>query len=514
MGDLRILVVDDGPEWLEQISTILLRLGNTVKVEVALSYYEAIDAIHKHEYDLNTTDVVLSGAFSSILPDDQPDQMGMDLLRDIRSSQYNKDCALVVLTAYGTPLLMNQAYLKYGIHNFVEKDNFNTQNFLEVVRTAIKRARIKAAESRARRRWKLEILFNKDARISCNLYDPHQVRVFQYIASDPVHFRFNDLARRTDNLNTFLQDNDYNAWRQEARSIGNALYEALSAEQGIQKGLNAAEIHSHLPGDIWLQFSVYADNLAIPFELLHNGDDFLGHTHILTRYLQRTTPHTGQRVPFYLFLEELLERNEKLRMLIIGTNGYGDIQEAEPEALKLCERIDEDLKLLDIPHEITALIGDDATYVKVSDVLRSGHHHIFHYAGHGHYSDSLPENSALRLSDGKLTASMLNSLLRNSDLHLVFLSSCQGGRSGSRGRGDLHGLMEAVANANVPTVVGYRWSVADDSALNLAQDFYETLWRTLSPGEALLTARIRATHGPLGRDDDTWLSPILLMQTP
>ena len=53
MGDLRILVVDDGPEWLEQISTILLRLGNTVKVEVALSYYEAIDAIHKHEYDLS-----------------------------------------------------------------------------------------------------------------------------------------------------------------------------------------------------------------------------------------------------------------------------------------------------------------------------------------------------------------------------------------------------------------------------------------------------------------------------
>ncbi len=357
-------------------------------------------------------------------------------------------------------------------------------------------------------------MFNKDARISCDLYNPYQVHVYHHTVPNPTRFRFDELARRTDNLNSFLQREDYDAWRHEARSIGHELYEFLSGEQGIQRGLNAAEINSRQPGDLWLQFSVYADNLGIPFELLHNGDEFLGHTHILTRYLQRATPHNVHRVPFYRFLDELLERGEKLRILIVGTNGYGDIQEAEHEVKKLCKSIDDDLKLLGIPHEFTTLSGVEATYASVSDVLRSGHHHIFHYAGHSRYNDSLPENSTLSLTDGNITASMLNTLLRNSELQLVFLSSCHGGRSGSHtGRGDFHGLMEAVVSANVPTVLGYRWSVADDSAVMLAQVFYEILWRTLSPGEALLTARIRATHGSLGRDDDTWLSPILLMQT-
>jgi CHAT domain-containing protein len=72
--------------------------------------------------------------------------------------------------------------------------------------------------------------------------------------------------------------------------------------------------------------------------------------------------------------------------------------------------------------------------------------------------------------------------------------------------------MEALARADVPTVLGYRWAVPDASASYLAQKFYQTLWRTFSPGEALLEARRDAAIRARGRDNDAWASPILLMQ--
>lgn len=80
--------------------------------------------------------------------------------------------------------------------------------------------------------------------------------------------------------------------------------------------------------------------------------------------------------------------------------------------MKLRKSIDDDLNLLAIPHEFTTLIGDGATYASVSDVLRNSHHHIFHYAGHSRYNDSLPENSTLNLTDRNITAAMLNTLWR------------------------------------------------------------------------------------------------------
>jgi CHAT domain-containing protein len=163
------------------------------------------------------------------------------------------------------------------------------------------------------------------------------------------------------------------------------------------------------------------------------------------------------------------------------------------------------------------LLGIEANYEQVSNALRDGHYHLFHYAGHGLYDETLPEISGLVLHKEHglrvLTASDLNTLVSNTELQLVFLSCCLGARTASHvGRGDFYGMMEALVNADVPTVLGYRWSVTDKAAFTLAQVFYETLWHTFSPGEALLEARRRATLGPKGLDDETWASPVLVMQ--
>jgi hypothetical protein len=67
------------------------------------------------------------------------------------------------------------------------------------------------------------------------------------------------------------------------------------------------------------------------------------------------------------------------------------------EAVELKKQIESSLQELGMPSVVTLLLGPKATYDKVSDALRSGRYHIFHYAGHGLYDESLSETSGLVL---------------------------------------------------------------------------------------------------------------------
>jgi len=69
--------------------------------------------------------------------------------------------------------------------------------------------------------------------------------------------------------------------------------------------------------------------------------------------------------------------------------------------------------------------------------------------------------------------------------------------------------MDAIIAAGVPAVLGYRWPVSSSGALILAQTFYDKLHRNESLETALLLARqeVRAQL-----DDQTWISPILVVQ--
>jgi CHAT domain len=70
-----------------------------------------------------------------------------------------------------------------------------------------------------------------------------------------------------------------------------------------------------------------------------------------------------------------------------------------------------------------------------------------------------------------------------------------------------------IAQADVPAIVGYRWVVSDVGAKELACTFYESLFSCLSIEDALFEAR-SVTASRYGRDDETWASPVLVVQTP
>lgn len=513
MSKQHILVVDDDPIWQEEVPQILQRLGGNMQIDTAHDYDEALNYLDEVTYDLIIVDIALSG---DPLDSRNDDQRGMDLLGVIRNNQDNRNCGIVILTAFGDITRAIKALRDHNVYELVEKEKFNAQQFVEIARTALRKARLKTSEDKARQRVRLTITFDNDHLTGCELIgtDIHSM----YHASEQLHFNADDLARRADNMNVFLLHSGVEVWRREAKSIGSEMYKTISKEQRVQSELISAQRHAQNPKNLWLQFSGPAIALGIPFELLHNGDEYLARMHVLTRRIIQTGPTAWRKTEsFHAFVSGLLKLNRRLRILIVGANSDGSIPDAEIEAESLKSTIESDLRQLGIPHEITLYLGAQANYVQVSAALQSGRYHIFHYAGHGRFHDTLPEISGLILSDDEgprtLTAADLNMLVRNTELQLIFLSCCLGARSDPQlGRGDFHGMLEALATADVPIAIGYRWTVADSPALYLAQNYYEALWRTFSPGDALLEARMKATMGPMGRDDETWASPVMIMQ--
>jgi CHAT domain-containing protein len=113
-----------------------------------------------------------------------------------------------------------------------------------------------------------------------------------------------------------------------------------------------------------------------------------------------------------------------------------------------------------------------------------------------------------------LNARRLAQLLDDSQIMICYLSCCVGAMVGSGQLlrdYDYLGIMDAVVNAGVPYVLGYRWYVTDSGSRRFATHFYERLVKAPHlPEQAALHAR-QQVYGDDGQDE-TWTSPILVAQ--
>src|SRR6266702_23102 len=171
MIDLRILVVEDKQKWQDALKSILLRLGSNVKVDSATAYEGALHHVTKEKYDLIIVDLALR---EDHFDPQNIDQRGMELLEVVRNNQNNKHCGLIILTAYGNIPLAKQALRDYAVYDFIEKDQFVAQIFVEIARAATREARLNRAEARAKARLCLTVTFNQEYLIGCELTGPNQ----------------------------------------------------------------------------------------------------------------------------------------------------------------------------------------------------------------------------------------------------------------------------------------------------------------------------------------------------
>ena len=124
-----ILVIEDAPNWQEQLTSILLDEG--YKVEIAGDYIKALARLRHNAFDLLVVDLRLS--------ESEVDRSGMDLLSDA----YERQIPVVIVTGYGTPELAKEAYHDYGAYDFIAKGKFDGDHFRGSIKRAIATSQVR-----------------------------------------------------------------------------------------------------------------------------------------------------------------------------------------------------------------------------------------------------------------------------------------------------------------------------------------------------------------------------------
>jgi len=230
----------------------------------------------------------------------------------------------------------------------------------------------------------------------------------------------------------------------------------------------------------------------MPWELSHDGQEFLSERLVVGR----APDILLEEIPAGPLLASG-EALETLTCLIVAPARKEELPEAHAEALELNSFLRE-RGIAPI-----CLMGDDATYVRVSEELQAGCYHIIHICGYGEYDRD--NEGAIVLADGRLlTARDIKDFLQGSPL--VFLNICESGQIKVKAQppgiptyfAKAMGLPFAFMNGEfgrARIVICIPWRIDDVAARVVSLAFYRAFFDIDSPktvGEALRLARIKA----------------------
>lgn len=301
-------------------------------------------------------------------------------------------------------------------------------------------------------------------------------------------------------------------WRVRAKSEGLRLYKVLFEEQAelMQNLGRASAAVGDRREDLMLACQGPATHLGLPYELLQSAPN--ARPWVVSSALFRRVSEVNARRPGVAdLLSQLRRAKQALRVLMVVPDAGRD-PDADAEVRTL-ERL---FKAQTAPHVIVDRLAQaQATSEGITRALRNGYH-VLHYYGHGTHARANGEDSGLELRHNPrevMTTRHLNHALADSQVCLAFFNTCVGAMTAPASvlQGHDHlGTLEAVAQAGVPVVQGYRWWVRASSARRFAAEFYRALFTTHSAPLANLRAR-QAIYGD-DANDETWLSPVLISQ--
>jgi CHAT domain-containing protein len=515
---MRVLIVDDELDWWEALSAVACAaIHADIDCVWASSAEEARALIGRSPFALIFVDLQIPLQRDA----EKSPEYGLALMQDIRKSKLNREAAGIVVTAYGTPSSVREALKEQHFSDHLDKADFQKANAKDVIRKALFASAYQRAAAEQAAKFDLTLVLTDSHIVFGQLSGPQ--RFCDVIPRDSLRFDTR-LSDEADRINFFvsgeMRHQTLNEWRQNARQLGTALYTDLFGNDSpFGKLLAAARSGSARPNDLRLCFRGTRTSLRVPFELLHDGDEFLALRYPIVRQTAFGENISRKAASFHNWLKRLDEEDDTLRVLLIASNTGPRIDAVDDEVLQIESRLNQRLGEAGIRKQVVAVRSNEATYTHVETLLQSEKWHIVHYAGHGRWDDGLPENSDLVFQDGadrrSMPTSVLYGLLQNSPTLLFYVSGCLGALMDDRtGRGDFHGLMDGIVQADVPIVVAHRWGVSDAAARDLALSVYDNLFTSWSIEDALSSARhalIRSS--PYRRDDPGWASPILVAQT-
>lgn len=245
--------------------------------------------------------------------------------------------------------------------------------------------------------------------------------------------------------------------------------------------------------------TITSNNPELPWELLHDGENFL----CLERMFARMP--AGQTFPRRTRDTAAQTEVLKPKVLLI----HSEANEPLPKARAEIDAIKARLETMEPQPIITLLTGSDLTSSRLTDELSLGNYDVIHYAGHAGFNPLHPQLSYLLLSSGEqFRAERVQRLLEGHPV--VFLNACESTRAAPQHSlrtgstvAQAQGLGSAFVYGGAQACVGSLWPIFDDTAADLAVTFYEHLIdKRQRVGEALRLARQRS-HDAKG-DAITW----------
>lgn len=120
----RILIVDNLETWREELVEILWRNG--YRTESASTVMAALERLNESFYHILVADIRMEEI-------DKSNTEGMGLLGELEKSGLSEGIKVIMLSAYGTPEQMREAYIDHRVADFLTKDEFSEQSFLKSI---------------------------------------------------------------------------------------------------------------------------------------------------------------------------------------------------------------------------------------------------------------------------------------------------------------------------------------------------------------------------------------------
>jgi hypothetical protein len=115
------------------------------------------------------------------------------------------------------------------------------------------------------------------------------------------------------------------------------------------------------------------------------------------------------------------------------------------------------------------------TRLQVLDCFTNEEFSLLHFACHGTFDATSPNNSAIKLSDGELRPSDIQVQFKGRRPRpMIFINACHGAREEFSFTG-LGGWATKLVKARVGAFIGAMWEVSDELALQFAKTFYTKL---------------------------------------
>ncbi len=490
MAGEKILIVDDDIETVLMMKDYLHFKG--YHVLTAFNGEEALVLVKNDLPDLIILDV------------EMPNMGGLELCHHIKSDPKTRDISILMLSCRDHVDDKVQG-LEKGADDYLSKP-YNKDELLARIRAILRRSREKPFEPVEESLLHIYCRSNYPILIQCtgniNIIDMSKNHF-----SDEMEKFF----RHASGLTKVGKD-----WRFHANDLGKRFFECLiSAHPEINRVYWQAVGATPSKRDLHIKILSNREFINAPIESLFADAEYLCLQYPLVRTVEGVITKKQSISPS--FFNNLQTEGSPLRILLIAANTIPPIPGVDQEVLKLQESIESAFTSKGLKVETKIIPSADAIYEKICQELHNSTYHVVHYCGHGHYDDAYAEKSALVFWEDKdlkrtkhLTATMLKALVENSEILFFYLSCCSGAATAPERQlldDDFLGIADALVQAGIPSVLGFRWPVSDLGAIRLAVRFYDTLARDGRLDVSLLEARKF-----IERDDLTWLSPVLIAQ--